>query len=390
VQPSRQITLRSATAMPARRGLVFDQCDSPARATPDKSSVAPAASCRSPAPPPVPRERLPGGDDEITPPLAPPPVAVITAWAELNPVRAPLAFEEPSPPAFEARAGPSAQAVEDELPPLTSPAAAAEAADREGQQRDDGGERRGDDGADEAAAHPHRDRPREPPIPPALLALPRPVLAAALSHKQREARTAASASTSGVGSGGVGSGGATAAGSERQARTARRAWLEQHKLLHQRVALLSREIFAPSSLAEHDLAELLAPVLAEAAELARTRADEAGALSTRRARARQLTRRLGELVAHMGAGGGWMSELQTALEGADSEIASAKSAVRARAATPRAHAPTLRARTRARTPHARRPPVALTAAARVWLLATTARRVARPPRAKQRRALRRP
>ena len=160
-------------------------------------------------------------------------------------------------------------------------------------------------------------RGRLAPIPPALLALPRPVLAAALNKKNRDA-------TSGVREVGGGKQ-PTVSGSERQARQARRAWVEQHKLLHQRAALLGREIFPPSSLTEHALAELLAPVFAEAVELTRTRSDEAAALAAARNRAAKMTSRLGELVAHIGAGGSYMDELRSALEGADAELSALKS-----------------------------------------------------------------
>ena len=83
-------------------------------------------------------------------------------------------------------------------------------------------------------------------------------------------------------------------------------------------------VFLPSSLAEHELAELLAPVLAEAAELARNRQEEGCELYATCSRAQQTTRRLGELVAHVGAGGMYMKELRNALDGADAELTAAK------------------------------------------------------------------
>ena len=156
-------------------------------------------------------------------------------------------------------------------------------------------------------------RPLAPQIPPALLALPRPVLAAAMRQK--------AAPEFANGSSVLGDGASQSISSvERQVRQAKRQWSEQHKLLQQRAALLAREILPQSSLSEHHLAELVAPYLAESAELEVSRAEEARSLSASRKRAAQLTSSLSSLVSHIGAGGSYMDELRAALEGADAEI----------------------------------------------------------------------
>ena len=247
---------------PARRGLNFSNADEELAASTPVDEVAKVAV---PAPrmydtTPAPRERLPTADsEETTPPFAPPPPR--EAWA----IPVPFAVDE----IFEIPAS-------------------------------DG------EPAEEASEEAHR---RLAPIPPALLALPRPVLAAAMS--QRASQSAAPPTSLLP---------ATSVANERHGRLARRQWIEQNQLLHQRAALLAKEVFPPASLAEHALAELVAPVLAEAAELHRARSEEAASLAAARGRASTLTHKLHDLVTHVRAGDEYMHVLQEALEGADGEL----------------------------------------------------------------------
>jgi hypothetical protein len=168
-------------------------------------------------------------------------------------------------------------------------------------------------------------RARAPPIPSALLALPRPVVAAAMRQQERgeqARRSLSSAAASGAATPHTGS--STHAAVERQIRQAKRHWLEQNTLLEHRAALLAKAPFPQPLLAEHDLAELLAPMLAEVEELARRRYEEAAELSASRSRAAHLTCMLRTLIAHVGAGGAYLADLRAALEGADAEIAATK------------------------------------------------------------------
>ena len=161
----------------------------------------------------------------------------------------------------------------------------------------------------EAAAPPATDAPLpsaaavaattsacRPRIPHALLALPRPVVAAAMRQKQQPPPHEASSP----------GGEPSIAGLERQGRTAKRQWLEQAKLLHQRAALLGKEVLPQAALAEHEMAETIAPVLAEMAERERARFEEAAALTAARRRTCELTKRFSSLVTHIGAGGDFL------------------------------------------------------------------------------------
>ncbi len=103
-------------------------------------------------------------------------------------------------------------------------------------------------------------------------------------------------------------------------RTAKRQWLEQAKLLQQRAALLGKEFLPQAALAEHGLAEAVAPVLADVASRARARAEEAASLARQRQRAAELSGRFGDLVAHIGAGCDFLEELRQAMEGAEAEL----------------------------------------------------------------------
>ena len=116
-------------------------------------------------------------------------------------------------------------------------------------------------------------------------------------------------------------GNASLVAADKQARTAKRQWLEQAKLLQQRAALLGKEFLPQAALAEHGLAEAVAPVLADVASLARARAEEAVSLARQRQRAAELSARFGDLVKHIGAGGEFIEELRQAMEGAEAEIA---------------------------------------------------------------------
>ena len=116
-------------------------------------------------------------------------------------------------------------------------------------------------------------------------------------------------------------GNASLVAADKQARTAKRQWLEQAKLLQQRAALLGKEFLPQAALAEHGLAEAVAPVLADVASLARARAEEVVSLARQRQRAAELSARFGDLVKHIGAGGEFIEELRQAMEGAEAEIA---------------------------------------------------------------------
>ena len=116
-------------------------------------------------------------------------------------------------------------------------------------------------------------------------------------------------------------GNASLVAADKQARTAKRQWLEQAKLLQQRAALLGKEFLPQAALAEHGLAEAVAPVLADVASRARARAEEAVSLARQRQRAAELSARFGDLVMHIGAGGEFLEELRQAMEGAEAEIA---------------------------------------------------------------------
>ena len=260
--------------MGIRRSLSFTD-EAPAAPSPPQNKTNKTATTTYQSPltqqaAPAPRKRVQASpdDNEETPPFVIP--SRREAWARSPPIPPPPVFDQPSP----AQEEPTVLETPREAPSSESSAA----------------------------------RSRTTPIPAALLALPRPVLAAAMCQKQREPSRP----------------GAAAAAGDRAARQARRAWLEQHKLLQQREKVIGREVFPPSSLAEHELAELLAPVLAEAAELARNRQEEGCELYATCSRAQQTTRRLGELVAHVGAGGMYMEELRNALDGADAELTAAK------------------------------------------------------------------
>ena len=142
-------------------------------------------------------------------------------------------------------------------------------------------------------------------IPPALLALPRPVVAAAMRQRAAQAPQPDSAA-------------------ERHARVAKRQWLEQAKLLQQRVALLSRDLLPAALLAEHEFAEAAAPVLADLAASSAARSEEAASLGAARRRAVELTAQFASLLAHVGAGGEYLSQLGAAMEGAEAQLASAR------------------------------------------------------------------
>ena len=155
---------------------------------------------------------------------------------------------------------------------------------------------------------------RPPPIPPALLALPQPVVAAAMRARPRTTTSNA------AGPRGPGVDAASAA-AERQLRAAKRQWLEQSQLMRQRAALLSKEFLPQKALAEHGLAEVVAPVLAEAASRTRSRLEEAAALKAAREHAAEQSVRFGKLVAHIGTGSDFLGELREAMEGAEAGLA---------------------------------------------------------------------
>ena len=233
---------------------------------------------------PTPKGMLP-----LTPPPAAPPVPEAWTEAVASPAVVPFAFEEhdhlPDDPSPSASPRPPSAAAS---PSVASPLRT---------------------GTDSEVVTTGGQHARPAPIPPALLALPRPVLAAAM---RQQSRALAKPSATPVDS--------ASRANDKQARAARRQWVEQAKLLQQRVYLLERDFLPQSLLAEHEVAEAVAPVLAEAAERLARRTEEAVALREARQRAVELTRRFGGLVSHIGAGGQFLDELQQVMHGAESEL----------------------------------------------------------------------
>ena len=103
-------------------------------------------------------------------------------------------------------------------------------------------------GTDTVTRTPRGSTKQKATVPVALLALPRPVYAAALRQLESKERQEAS-------------GTAAEQARFREERTARRQWLENGRLLQQRADLLSRELLpSRSAMASSDVADLLRPV----------------------------------------------------------------------------------------------------------------------------------
>ena len=311
--------------MPSRRRLFSDR--TPPGTPPSATAASASPPLVQPTSPLVDEARSPAATTPLPPP--PPP---LEAWAEE------AADEQPSPPALPASPRAFVAADEDALDVMpVSPARFSESDDPPPPRESTAVAPATASSAASSAA----TQSRLPAIPPALLALPRPVLAAAMRQRPPPPRAApphpphqpspppATGQSGPVACSSSSAAATTTAAAERQARTARRQWLEQAKLLQQRAALLAKDFLPQAALAEHGVAEAVAPVLAEVASRARARAEEAASLTSARERAAELCARFGSLVAHIGAGGEFLDELRMAMEGAEAEL----SGLRARRAT---------------------------------------------------------
>ena len=140
---------------------------------------------------------------------------------------------------------------------------------------------------------------RAPPIPAALLALPRSVVVAAMRHKPEPAEEASHV---------------------REAQRAIRAWNEQDQLLKQRAELLGRAALARGLLSDRVVAEPLGQVLEEAAQSERARKKQAAEMAGDLRRARELSHTFRELVTHVMPGVGYLSELQEVMQTAEAQL----------------------------------------------------------------------